>query len=263
MHDCFIPGVEENEPMTFQIGIVTTEGVLLASDRKMVGGKVFRHSIQAPKIMVYEHLGFAHCSAGDDFCDTFTGEIAKAMEKTPTQFTNCDSLKVHRALSECLERARDKETEWRNKQGGLSGRISLPECVGGTTMLVFREEQRVTLWTVETNRPYPSPVLVDVDDEMVPKQSVIAGDPTSNAVFWLKYYFNKLPNNLDALIPIAAHAVLMAKNENIEGLQIGKFTGGFFGTLTEDELNPYRDLSEKIDSEILGRLREFQFDDKA
>ena len=255
MRDFVIPVVEGNEPMTFQIGIVTTQGVLLASDRKMVEGHGFRHSIQTPKIIVHKNLEFAHCSAGDCFCDTFTSEIANAIGKQPTQFTDCDSSRVCGALIECLERARDKETEWRKKQGGLSSRNPWPECVGGNTMLVFREEQRVTLWTVETNRPNPSPVLVDVDAEMFPKQFVMAGDPSSNAVFWLLHYFKKLPNDLDALIPLAAHAVLMAKNENIEGLQIGIFTQDKFGLLTDQELKPHFALSDQIDSEILKRLQ--------
>jgi hypothetical protein len=121
-------------------------------------------------------------------------------------------------------------------------------------MLVFREEQRVTLWTIETNRPNPSPVLVDVDVEMLPKQFVMAGDPSSNAVFWLHHYFKNLPSDLDALIPLAAHAVLMAKNENIEGLQIGVFSQKRFGLLTDQELKTLVALSDEIDSDILRRL---------
>ena len=78
MRDFVIPVVEENEPMTFQIGIVTTQGVLLASDRKMVEGHGFRHSIQTPKIIVHKNLEFAHCSA----------VAIRSQAKLPTQSEN-------------------------------------------------------------------------------------------------------------------------------------------------------------------------------
>jgi hypothetical protein len=47
----------------------------------------------------------------------------------------------------------------------------------------------------------------------------------------------------------------MAKNKNIEGLQIGVFTQNRFGLLTDQELEPYNALSAEIDAEILKRLQ--------
>jgi hypothetical protein len=47
----------------------------------------------------------------------------------------------------------------------------------------------------------------------------------------------------------------MAKSDNVEGIQIGIFTKNRFGILTVDEMKPYIELSEGIDSEILKRLK--------
>ena len=115
-------------------------------------------------------------------------------------------------------------------------------------MLVFRRNEAVTLWTVETS--LATPTITPVSIGWVP-----AGDLNNSAVYFPYWYFDKLPNTLASLIPLAAHTVLMAKSSNVEGLQIGVFTQNRFGLLTDEELKPYITLSGEIDSEILRRLQ--------
>src|ERR1039458_1372259 len=114
-------------------------------------------------------------------------------------------------------------------------------------MLVFRGSRGVSLWTVDTQAQIPSPLPVDIGSG-----PVVAGD-NSPAIFFLEHYFHQVPNTLESLTPLVAHAVLMAKGEYVEGLQIGICTKKTFRTLTEDELKSYVELSGNIDSGILER----------
>jgi hypothetical protein len=69
--------VLEFDDMTFQIGMVTDEGVLLASDRKVNNLAGFRHGLLIPKITVHQKQDFAHCSAGDESArKSTTGPLA-------------------------------------------------------------------------------------------------------------------------------------------------------------------------------------------
>jgi len=130
----------EEEDMTFQIGFSTPDGVLLASDLKNVNLMGFRYGRIVPKITVHESENFAHCSAGDDFCNIFTETIREAIRKNAFRFTQGE---VEDALRECVYIARKKETVFSKKHTlmpnkGISPKRVLPTCIGGTTMVVFR-----------------------------------------------------------------------------------------------------------------------------
>jgi hypothetical protein len=64
-----------------------------------------------------------------------------------------------------------------------------------------------------------------------------------------------MPPALDALVPLAVHAVLMAKCDFVEGIQVGLFTREKFAVLTDEELKPHIELSKEIDTDIVGKLR--------
>jgi hypothetical protein len=115
-------------------------------------------------------------------------------------------------------------------------------------MLVFRGHSGVTLWTVDTLALRPQIIQVDCD-RWVPH-----GDTISPAIFFPHTYFRQIPMNPKALIPLAVHAVRMAKSDYVDGVQVGIFTQDKFELLNDDELKPHIELSEQLDSEILKRL---------
>ena len=88
---------QEEYPMTFQLGIVTTDGVILASDCLLTNTKGIRLAYQSPKITVYKELGFAHCSSGDAFCETFTGIVRQEIEKKTIDFAEGEPIEVTRS----------------------------------------------------------------------------------------------------------------------------------------------------------------------
>lgn len=241
---------QEDYAMTFQLGIVTTDGVILASDILLTNTKGIRLSYQSPKIMVYKNQGFAHCSSGDAFCDTFTENVRKQIEEKTVDFVEGEPMEVCRVLTECVNLARKEEADFVTKYNAFPGRKPTIECMGGTSMLVFRGERKVALWKVNTLRPYPSAELI------VPGSCIVGGDSDNPAVFFPKIYFPRLPNNLDALISFAVHTVRMAKDAYVDGVQIGLFSLNTFRTLDEGELEPHIELSKRLDSAILKTLLE-------
>jgi len=115
-------------------------------------------------------------------------------------------------------------------------------------MLVFRGEGSVTLWTVDTSKVVPIVMPVPMG------ASAWGGDTNNPSIFFPHWYFNKIPNSLASMVPLAVHTVLMAKSDNVEGIQVGVFTKNRFGMLTSEELKPYIELSERIESDILKSL---------
>ncbi len=244
----YLPVPEKKKPMTFQIGMVSPEGVLLASDRKITNLMGYRFGRQTPKIEVYETENIAHCSSGDGFCETFT-TVVRDQAKAGKQFSGTSFIEVRQALIECVYIAREKEQQYRQSLAQQAVAVSLPPiCTGGSTMLVFRKDGLVTLWTVDTLAASPTASPVDAADK------AIAGDTNSPAVFLLEKYFDRVPNNLVAMIPLAVHAVLMAKSDFVEGLAVGLFTRKTFRILTTKELKPFVRRSKQLDSEVLKLL---------
>ncbi len=116
-------------------------------------------------------------------------------------------------------------------------------------MLAFRANGTVALWIVDTLRTVPEITQVPIGEK------AFGGDPKNPAVFLLERYFPEVPNTFSSLIPLAAHTVLSAECEFVEGLQIGIFTPTVFRVLTDEELKPYIELSKEIDAQILDLFR--------
>jgi hypothetical protein len=240
----------EEVPMTFQLGIVTDKGVILASDCLLMNMSGARLSYQSPKITVYKEYGFAYCSSGDAFCETFAEKIRQEIVKKTIDFADGEPMEVSTSLAECVDRAHEEETGFAKQYNAFPGRRPMAECMGGSTMLVFRGKERVALWRVNTLRPYPSA------EPIIPGSCIVGGDGGNPAVFFPSRYFRNVPNTLRALLPLAVHAVLMAKSDYVDGLQVGVFSLDTFRCLDENEIKPYIEQSQALDLEILRRLTE-------
>jgi hypothetical protein len=232
--------------MTFQIGMVATDGVLLASDRKVTNISGFRYGWQTPKIKVYEDLGFAHQSAGDALCNTFTYELRKEIKKGKIQFAGGKFREVEPVLAECVEIAHGKEAT--NRVQNSVGREPMPKCIGGATMVVFWGNGTVALWVVSTQEASPGIEFIDAGSGRVSGHPNLAG-------FFHDHYFPKLPNKVDALLPLAVHSVRMAECDVVGGLQVATFTKDGPKVFTAQELRRYDKLSRELNGEILKRLK--------
>jgi hypothetical protein len=241
----FIPVLEEREfSMTFQIGMVAENGILLASDLKKTNTTGFPHGWQTPKITADEKRNFAHCSAGDELCNTFTTLVRDEIDKG-INFGDESYYSVQEALSRCVKKAYIMQK--RNINETSVGRTPTPKCSGGITLIVFRGKDNIALWMVDTRGAVPNVEQLCIGSSR-------ATGVNNSAIFFLDRYFREIPNDLDALIPLAVHTVLMAEGDTVGGLEIGLFSRNRFGVLDGEELRPYRKLSKEIDIEILNRL---------
>jgi hypothetical protein len=224
--------------MTFQVGMFCSEGVVLASDRKHTNMGGFRHSRIAPKIYVHDSEGLAYCSAGDDLCNVFT-EIVRT-ENRKTCFAGREWLEAKQALIDCVLQARQAEDRFRNERKLTWAKDRTPQCIGGNTLLVFRDDKSFALWTVNTQAQSPWPELVEMN------RLEVAGDANNPSIFFLAHYFPKIEPTVQAFLPLAVHSILMAKGEFVEDVEVGVFTRERFGILSEQELAPLIKRSDSL-----------------
>lgn len=236
----------EHLRMTFQVGMRCAEGAVLCSDKKHCNLMGFRHGRIAPKIYVHESEGLAHCSSGDDLCNVFT-EIVRQENRTKP-LADRPWMEVKQVLAECVKQAKQQEAHFRMERAESRMRASTPQCFGGNTMLVFRGES-ICLWMVHTDEQVPWPILVDEG------RLEIGGDASNSASFFLSHYYPQIDATVAAFLPLAAHTVLMAKGEFVEGLEIGVFTRERFGLLSEAELAPLIKGSDHLDDSILKAIK--------
>lgn len=221
--------------MTFQLAFRAANGVLLASDLKHTSLYGFTTHAMGPKIKVAKNGIMACCSAGDtDFCFFLEDEVNRAIAENSNRFFGNLSA-VRQTLSDCLQIAQQQDTAYR-----LQHRI--PETRGGSTLFVFRNATAIDLWSVNTTGRRPEIQTVFAGDY------VKAGYANSPAVFFPSRYFEKLPNTVDDLIPLAVHTVLMAESDHVKGIEIGIFTQDSFKVLDAKELQPFIDRSNKVDA---------------
>jgi hypothetical protein len=180
------PTKEELAAMTFQIGIVTSEGVLLASDLKATNFIGFDSRSLVPKIIVDNKRNFAHCSAGDDAWTTFTRIVAETIDKMSVRFADGDQEEIREILIDCVKKARGIEA--RDRRGKQFRGILPAKRIGGESLLVFRGNGIVSLWKVVTQGPYPNAWRVPQDSYER------AGTPNNAAGFFLNNYFHQVPS---------------------------------------------------------------------
>lgn len=227
----YIPASEEI-PVTFQIGLVGEDGVLLASDRanNRLGSQP-RTIFSSDKFTITGNV--AYCCAGDDFTQMVADHVFRLPR--PAELSTKDFL--YRSFSASLSKA---ESIW--KGGGSV----LMACDKGSSVELFR----INLYCKDS-----CPMVLQVDDRD------FQGDAINPAVFFLERYlpskgYVKLP--LDKLKLAASHTMLMASQLNpagIHGLDIVLCRPGKpFERLGPSEIEELGLASKKQDSQIAAWL---------
>jgi hypothetical protein len=229
--------------MTFQVGFFTSDGILLASDLKKTPLSGYGTPYLGPKIEIHKSGNFAHCSAGDlSFTPVVIDEIEKEISKGTRFIIPNDIIATHEILKKCVNNALQRDISHRKALG-------VQETKGGYTILVFRENSVLSLWTINTTELIPN---IQTGYE---GQRILGGSGQNEAVFFPNHYVNSVAGDIKKFIPIAVHTVLMAKNDMVDGVQVGIFKPyGKFRIMTEARLKPYKNLSAAIDSDIRRRL---------
>ncbi len=230
--------------MTMQVGMVGTDGVLIASDTKWHSAPQIpteklwvtgRHSFNSPKIKISEKRGIA---------------VSRALNMETASH-------VADEIIENLD-----EHDFPNPVGPI-------EVIGERVLHTADRQDAHCL--IVLARPVPQLFMFCfglVDGTRGPicrkMESIsFAGDNVNPAMFWAERYYKKLP--IKTLIPLAAHLIFTARNLNngaIGGLEIVLCDESGFHRLSDESLNRLESWSyefdQRIESLLLDRL-EFSY----
>jgi hypothetical protein len=227
--DCFD---FQEPPVTFQVGIVGTDGVLLAGDLRYTDGSSgLRAGSHSSKIHVRGSL--ASCASGDRWA-------SRAAECCLNNLRSGDGAGEHmfeqcrRVLEQC-ELEGDK-----------------PQAPHGSILFVSRNDGKSELWFADFRT---GEIPRNIQDR------IWIGDVGNAAVFFLEKYAPAEPGfRIDELKLLAAHSVLMAGALNpagVEGLELVLCRDGVgdFERIEREELAVLKERSAALDSTIARALR--------
>lgn len=191
--------------MTFQIGAIASDGIILASDTKITQTEGCRSSIESTKINISDDPVAMYCWAGD----YRPGEIARHFleaEKVSNR------LGIQNEIRDGLGRA--AHNVWTLDYGPKYGVDHVAELKlkhsPGELMIACRGESSVGLWKLNYHGgidPYPVQAFA------------ASGDAVNSAVFFLnRYYKQDRSQTTEELLPLVSHTLVMAGLMNPTGV---------------------------------------------
>lgn len=242
----------EDIPVTFQVGMVGSDGVLLASDMKARSTAGQQEGISAgvdfpstaEKLFHYDR--HAYCIAGND--NTIRWIANGVHERFEKQGSAALDSEAVRSL---LWDAVNEICKPRVDQFGNPG-LPLHYRVPGTMLLAYRGHREVELWRIDLTGFGPG--VYRVFDK------TLQGDAANSAAFFLLRYYRVAPIN--QLLPLAAHCILTAAKVNpsgVEGLEIVVSTLEGTTKLNEQERSRLIEASEKLDAAIYQHISQLTY----
>jgi len=197
---------DEESPMTMQVGMVGSNGIVLASDRRWNMKSALRgdtwgtseHSLQSSKIKIDEARGIAIACAADLILGrTLADKILAALED---QYIESPEATIKAVAKPMAPRV---------------GSINPPHC-----LIVFKgpPARLFDVFYIASSGTEVVPEFLELD------AVGIAGHTTNAALYWAERYNRIIPKlPVERLIPLAAHLVVSAGIINpggISGLEI-------------------------------------------
>ena len=225
--------------MTFQLGMVGTDGILIASDRLStqsgILGQTYAGAFHTDKIMVIESKKLAYCCAGDQLSIIAGQRIVDRIEEPSWEG-------IRQALVVCAaEVAAEERKRSADKQ-------SWEKLRGGSLLLAYCKYTPLELWQLDIPAD-GMPCAHKISDK------IRIGDSTTPASFFLERYYRERP--VEELIFLAAHTVLTAGAMNpagVGGLDIVLCKPSGCEVLTQDRIGKLRARSEKLHTQIASSL---------
>src|SRR5271167_2726798 len=160
------PLVEEDVPMTMQIGMVGSDGIVIASDMQAARSGSVRTTYKTSKIYCSHEAGLAYCCAGSDLA-------VLAGRKTAELIAQGESL----TLPECAEKA--ARDVYRAKYGQFAGTPTQGQFME-VVLLAMVTDSASGLWRVNiSGSPYCERII----------SKDVSGDRVNSAVFFSEQYF--------------------------------------------------------------------------
>lgn len=216
-------------PMTFQIGLVGTDGIVLASDRKSIFYEPVWHSSLNTKIATDESKGFAVAWAGQEIATIIGRQILK--EFNPENRT--DFIFPLESLARRVIEERKQNYQYADLLEGQVTLVMQSDLTNFHVLEIFAGE----------------PLCHVSNDKR------IMGDKGNAAIYFAQAYYRKASTS--ELLKLAAQTVVSAGRLNpsgIEGLQILLCTRGGFQFVPEDQIESLTKESEELYWEIEAKI---------
>lgn len=175
--------------MTFQIGLIGSDGIVLASDLQITHAPLGIVSTHKTRKIIYNQTpSIAYCWSGNEY----PGEIAQRF------ILSQDSADIRGALEDAAWAVFESQFGF-SYLGAGARRSDLPDG-GGSLLALIPHDGIVSLWQVT----YGKQICVD---EILDK-AISGATRNAAAAFQQMYYRENL--KLEQLMPLAAHSVFMA-----------------------------------------------------
>ena len=183
----FRRGLMETKPLTFQVALRAADGIVIASDTKIVTYDGIRSSSHASKIEVYPEYGLVCAWSGKDVAKTAVNILRERVTATKLRLDTIE-IEVEQICREAWEKHFGEEHTPYSR-------------VQARAKLILACRDRLRLWQFDVR---PDSTYLSVDDK------VIAGDLGNAAVFFLERYYPKTPTPVQRLTFLAAHTTLLS-----------------------------------------------------
>lgn len=218
--------------MTFQVALRGSDGVVLASDTKMVSGSGARTGWTSTKIFCHADRGLAYACSGEKIALTAGQFLSQRLESKEVKLQDMGSL-----LMQVGQQAWREQWGYEPVPRELIGTVS-------SLLVAWNQQGESKLWRLDI---YHTPDCYQIDDK------VVAGDTDNPAVFVLEHYYPDKLRPVVELILLAAHTVLMAAQHNpemISGLEMVVCKDGSCQPVSAEELTELRSRSHKLDENM-------------
>jgi hypothetical protein len=227
--------------MTMQVGMIGTDGILLASDTRWMSTGEVRQTSSSSKIRFNDkHTVAISCARNMENALRIANGITDQIKSDEDwQFP---ILKIEDIAREILDERGDPE---RNDAQCLI--VSLRPVL-----------QLFCLEVATVNRQVGKPYCRKINDKAV------VGDRVNAAIFWTERYYAAKP--IRNLIPLAAHLIVSAGKLNpagIGGLEIVLCDASGFHRLSDASIRDLElktnELDERIEASLLNNVQEFTY----
>jgi len=222
--------------MTMQVGMVGTNGVLIASDTRWMNPPMLRenqfwaggrHTFNSPKITICHERGLAiSCAKDMNTARHVANEIIRTMKDEDLRYP-----------------------------------ISSIETIGASVLRSAEQPNPDAQCLIAFAHPVAQLFLFQfatVNGQRVPACQqmgtfAIAGDNINPAIYWPERYYQKLP--IERLVPLAAHTIIAAHklfNGAISGLEIVLCDASGVHRLSDDSIGELELKANEWDKEIGG-----------
>jgi hypothetical protein len=205
-HVVFPPATEEEIPMTMQVGMVGTDGILIAGDTQWTENQTaYRYSTNSTKFVIDEDLGIAISRAVSMETAAKMADEILSLYRQDQDWMSHDLFSISKLGTRVLDSV-------------VSGREAA-HCFVATT----RPVPKLHLFkSVQLSEPNGKTHWGIVCNEVLTR--TFAGDTHNSAVFWSERYYPRLSKvPIRNLVRLAAHTIVTARllhNGGISGLEM-------------------------------------------